>query len=115
MKKVKWSYGNLDELLNHELSCLDKDGNRLFLKYLQANEAKEMLGVFLAPDGNNDKQVEEMIKKTKYLGELVCTGHLDCHEASTSLTAVALKSIEYPLPALTLTEDECVKIMWPLL
>ena len=31
------------------------------------------------------------------------------------MTAVALKSIEYALPALTLTEEECTKIMWPLL
>ena len=74
-----------------------------------------MLGVFLAPDGNNKWQIKEMKKKTEYLGELVRTGHLDKHEAWSSLTLVAMKSIEYPLPAFTLTEDDCTKIMWPLL
>ena len=49
------------------------------------------------------------------MGELICTGHMDRHEAWTALTAVALKSIEYGLPALTLSEKDCTKIMWPLL
>ena len=56
-----------------------------------------------------------MKKKTVQLGELVCTGHLDKYEAWSSLTLMAMKSLEYPLPALTLTEDECTQIMWPLL
>ena len=40
---------------------------------------------------------------------------MDRHEAWTALTAVALKSIEYGLPALTLPQKDCTKIMWPLL
>ena len=114
-KNGVWSYGDMEKILHDDLTCKDKDGQRQHLQYLSAEKAKEMLGVFLAPDGNNRTQIKEMKKKTQYLGELVRTGHLDRHEAWTSLTLVALKSIEYPLPALTLSEDECVQIMWPLL
>ena len=70
---------------------------------------------FLSPNGSNDRQVEEYIKKTTHLGELVRMGHLDSKDSWTALTSVALKSIEYGLPALTMTEGQCTKIMWPLL
>ena len=113
--KGKWSYGDMENVLNDELNCKDKDGQRCHLNYIPAHKAKEMLGVFLAPDGNNAQQVKEMTKKTKYFGEMIRTRHLDRNEVWTSLTSVALKSLEYPLPALTLLEDECTKIMWPLL
>ena len=110
-----WKYSNLDGLINDSLSCKDKSGNIHQLQYIPSNQAVEMLGVFLAPDGNNEKQVSEMIKKTSKLGELIRTGHLDHSEAWTALSTVAMKSLEYALPALTLTEEECSKIMWPLL
>ena len=74
-----------------------------------------MLGVFLAPDSSNDTQVKKIKEKTKKLAELVRTGHLDRHESWTTLTHVALKSIEYALPALTMPEKECTSIMSPLL
>ena len=105
----------MDTVLNNELTCKDKNGRSQHLTYISPDKAKEMLGVFLAPDGNNHQQVKTMIEKTKYFGELVRTGHLDRNETWKSLTAVAIKSLEYPLPALTLSEDECTKIMWPLL
>ena len=75
----------------------------------------EMLRVYLSPDGTNTEQVKQYLKKTKYLGKLIRSGHLDANESWTALTAVAIKSIEYGLPALTMSEDECTKIMWPLL
>ena len=74
-----------------------------------------MLGVFLALDGNNDKQVAELLKKTRQFGEFIRSGHLDPDEAWTALNLVSMKSLEYSLPALTLTEKECTTIMWPLL
>ena len=74
-----------------------------------------MLGVYLAPDGNNKEQIKQMKKKTTRLGEMVRTGHIDRKESWTALNAVAMKSIEYSLPALTLSEQECTQIMWPLL
>ena len=46
---------------------------------------------------------------------MVRRGHLDRNESWTTLTHVALKAIEYSLPALTLSEKECTSIMAPLL
>ena len=107
--------GNLDKIINDTLKCKDKDGRWTNLKYIPSHQAVEMLGVYLAPDGNNEEQIKQMKKKTTKLGEMVRTGHVDRAEAWTALNAVAMKSIEYSLPALTLSEQECTQIMWPLL
>jgi hypothetical protein len=82
---------------------------------LEASEAQQMLGVYLAPNGNNDIQYETMIEKTKLYGEMIRTGHIHKHEAWVALTAIAMKSLEYAVPALTLTKEQYKKIMWPLL
>ena len=114
-KNSQWSYGTLDCIPTESLTCKDKEGIRRQLKYLQSNQSEEMLGVFLSPDGSNDKQIEKLKLRTKELGELVRTGHLDRNESWTTLTHVALKAIEYSLTALTLSEKECTSIMAPLL
>lgn len=102
-------------MLNDKLTCKDKDGRMTDLKYIPLDQAVEMLGVFLVPDGNNVEQIKHMRQKTTKYGEMVRTGHVDRHKAWTALNAVAMKSIEYSLPALTLSEKECTEIMWPLL
>ena len=66
----QWSYGDMDNVLNDELNCKDKNGRQQHLNYIRADQAKEMLGVFLVPDSNNRQQIKEMKKKTTYLGEL---------------------------------------------
>ena len=85
------------------------------LQRIETGEAKKMLGVYLAPNGKDTKQVEVMKEKTKTLGDLIRTGHVKKNEAWTALTLMAMKSIEYPLSSLTLSEKECTEIMCPLL
>jgi exonuclease III len=108
-------YGDLENLTNNELQGKDKNGNVMQLKYLESHEAQEMLGVFLAPNGSNEKQIEIFIRKMEEYSEMIRTGHLDRHEAWTALNLVAIKKLEYALPALTLTAEDCKSIMWPLL
>ena len=95
-KNGQWSYGNLDNVITESLTCKDKDGIRRELKYLPSNQSEEMLGVFLSPDGSNDRQIKKLKTKTKELGELVRTGHLDRHESWTTLTHVAINQLNIP-------------------
>ena len=63
--------------------------------------------MFPLPDGNCNKQLQQMkLKATKY-GELLSTAHIYHHEAWIGLTSMTPKSIEYALPATTLTKSEC--------
>ena len=111
----KWSYSKMEQGEYGHISARDSTNVRRDLKYLDPSMAQEMLGVFLAPDGNNKKQIEEFKKKTVKIGEMIRSGHLDKNEAWTAMNTVAIKSIEYALPALTLTEKDCISVMWPLL
>ena len=74
-----------------------------------------MLGVYIAPDGNCSKQFESMMQKATEYSERIKTCYTYRHEAWLALTTMAMKSIDYALPATTLTESECDQIMWRLL
>ena len=113
--KSSWKYKNNVGNKDLEIVTVDKDNVRKVLPQLKCDEAKEMLGVWLSPDGNNKKQKEVLIEKMKKYGEYVRTGHVTKHEAWTALNMVYMKSVQYALPSLTLTEEDYKDITWPLL
>lgn len=113
--KGNWSYGNLDNLSATTLTSINHNQQREPLQYLPSDQGKKMLGVFLTPNGSNKLQISKMTEKISQTVEYVRTGHLQPHEAWTALTTMILKSVEYPLPVLTLTEAECKQIMWKIL
>ena len=90
---------------------LDKDDNRVPLQTVAASKGKETLGVILAPDGNCEDAMEEMCKKAKTWKAHMKAGHLPPSLAWQAASTKILKSLEYPLPALTLTREQCNKIM----
>ena len=65
----KWTYGNMNSILNDNLSAKNVENQRRSLQYVDPSKAQEMLGVFLAPDGNNNKQIAEFKKKTSRIAE----------------------------------------------
>ena len=97
------------------MSALDADNNRQQVQCLASNQAQEMLGVFIAPDGNHKEQFQNLLSKAKFLGERNRTIPAYSHEAWTGLTHIAMKSLEYCLPSTNLTKSECTTIMWELL
>jgi hypothetical protein len=66
-----------------------------------------MLGVFFAPDGNNKAQIAKMTQKAMAVGEKIKCSNLDRNSAWTALQTMTMKSLQYPLPALTLSSIEC--------
>jgi hypothetical protein len=85
------------------------------LKQLEANEASETLGVFLAPDGNNDAAKEALLAKANLWSELVHKGHLNAEDVMRAMDSTITQTLNYSLPALTLSEKECTRIMAPIL
>jgi len=47
------------------------------IKQHQANDAQQILGIYLAPDGNNKTQLQILLSKTKAWVDKVQTGHLN--------------------------------------
>ena len=110
-----WTYGTNTSLSNKAITCKNPEDEWEDLKYLPSDTSKKMLGVYLTPDGSNDIQLKKKKEKAQLLAENVRSGHLRYHEAWIALTTMAMKSLEYPMPALTFTKDECKSLMWIIL
>ena len=109
-----WRYTTKDEM-PYKLTANDAQDEVKIIKRLEVNDAQEMLGVFISPSGNNERQIQNLLSKAHDYAERVRTCHTYRHEAWLGLTTMAMKALEYCLPATTLTEKDCDKIMWPLL
>ena len=99
----------------HQLTTLDKNNNRVNINMKQPEEALKMLGVFLAPDRNQEEQYKYMFKQSLQLGEYMRNGFVRKEESFLALKSIASKVIEYPLPATSLTKKQLSSIMWQML
>ena len=110
----KVSYKSVEEIDAH-FEVPDADGQMITLRQFEPSKASETLGVFLAPDGNNEAAIEALLEKSNIWSELVHKGHLNANDVMRAMDSTITQSLKYPLPALTLTEDECKRIMAPVL
>ena len=110
----KWHYKQSDDI-DHRFTVQDHNNRLCNLTKIESNEGKETLGVILAPDGNNLLALENLCEKAQSWSDHVRTSHLSSTEARLALDSTIMKTLTYPLPALTLTEPECNKIMKPIL
>jgi hypothetical protein len=108
------SYKTVREIDAH-FEAPNAEGQMNVLRQLEPAEATETLGVFLAPDGNNAAAKEALYQKAKVWSELVKKGHLTAMDVMKAMDSTIIPALQYPLPALTLTEMECKKIMAPIL
>ena len=113
-KNDTWSYKSTNNE-DHKMTVKDSTGKVVQMVTLEAHMAKEMLGVQLAPDGNQEAQLKTATEKMRKFSEYIRTGHVNKHEAWVSLNMVAMKSLEYILPAMSLSETEYSKLMTPVL
>ena len=114
--ECNWYYVQHDtNSMIHELVARDAENVPTKLQYLPPSCAQEMLGVQIAPDGNNEAQVKHLLSKAQQSAEIIRSSNVMQHEAWIGLTCMAIKKLEYVLPATTLSEEECYKITRPLI
>ena len=63
--------------VDRELKVRDKDKKVWSLPNISQDKAKQMLGVFLSPDGNEEVQLEHLTDKAQKWIEFVWVGGLD--------------------------------------
>lgn len=88
------------------MSLKEKDGKRVDIDMLRADEARNILGFYLAVDGNNKKQVEVMRKKAEDWRENMRVGQLLRHDSWSALNTNIRKTMEYLLHTIRLTKKE---------
>jgi len=91
----------------------DHNQNCRPLSRLPPSKACRTLGIYLAPDGNNQLQEKILIKKMRKWVENTRTAHLDCTAVWLNITTTLIWQIYYVLPAATLMPPQCKRIMRP--
>ena len=109
--KGKWTAH--DATIGLDLIATSTDGSQVSLKRLFANEPSEMLGVWFTPNGNNAKIVSELKTIALQWGARIRLGNPSPAEAWQALTCTITPKLKYPLPACTLSEEECKSILFP--
>jgi len=117
-KKCGWtliSYdgrGNLK--LKHqaegEIFIPEEDGSIKKICRYDPNEPRQYLGVLQTADGNDTYQLDKMYSDVAtWNNRIAKTKMIPAHNLNAMLTRI-FKTLMYPLPALSLTYDECYKL-----
>jgi hypothetical protein len=80
------------------------------LRKLEPWQVERTLGIWLAPDGNMDVQFAWMKEKAESWANKIRSRHLPRHLTWMAWTTTILKTLEYPLPVMTLSRKQCDKI-----
>ena len=104
-----------DQGQQFEMRVRDKHGDEQVIKYLPSDVAKEMLGIYIAPDGNQHTQFKIMREKSSTWAQYMAQGTLTTEVSWNTLNTTIIKSLEYPLAATTFTDEELTSIIAPAL
>jgi hypothetical protein len=113
----KWHYKKAADIdFDYDLFTVqDHNDNTQMMEKLDASIGKCTLGVHLAPDGNNSDAIRSLQGKAEEWSKYINSGHLNRKDAGLATESTIMKSLLYPLVALTLTEKECSHIIAPVL
>ena len=111
----KWKYATKEDIPG-DISIRTVDGtDRVNLTRYDVDHAEETLGVYLAMDGNNKAECAALRKKANNYADCIRTGFLSRDDAVVALHLTIMKSLEYPLAAITMTKAQWDHVMSPLL
>ena len=88
------------------LSITADDGNRAIIEYKQPADATKAVGVWQDLLGNSSHQVKELVEKVQGIHKSMAQSPLPRHLAWIGLRQSIWKSIEYVLPATTMSRSE---------
>jgi len=85
------------------------------IKIVSPKEARRMLGVYVAPDGNCTLQAKLLRSKSEVWSQRIKNNRMATFEVLMSYNQGLMKSLEFPLGASLLTESQCKHIQAPAL
>ena len=109
----QYSFTKVEDM-DHTITVKDEHHQRQELQMIDSHVGKETLGVYLAPDGNCEDAKRVLIKKAMEWKSHIVTGHIPAREAWQCVSSTITKTLEYPLPALSLSRKDCQQIMKPV-
>ena len=112
-KQGKWV--TVDPLLDFILSAQNDKGDTVSLKRLLSTDATEMLGVWMAPNGNKKKIIRTLRDSSLDSAGKLTIGNANSIQAWTAFQSNIFARLKYPAAACTFSLQECKAIMWPAL
>jgi hypothetical protein len=85
------------------------------LRQLEPSQGKITLGISIAMDGNNRDKKENLLDKTIEYADQLQSGAINKKDAWYSFTSSFMKTIEYPMEAVSFSEDDWDKILQPVM
>lgn len=110
----EWEYEKIEEQ-PHQLVAKDFDGAIKVVERKEHNMAFETLGVKLAPSGDAMEALNALEAKANQWADSIRASNLRHHEVTTAIGTTILKTMEYPLPVLELSEKQSRRLMKPIL
>ena len=83
--------------------------------HYHTDETHKILGAILALDENNKSQVARMQQITLKFGDQVQMRYIRGQNVFHALNSMIMQHLNWPLPAITLTKQECTYIMVPII
>ena len=93
-----------------ELTVRNPAGEQQALEQKRSNEARETLGVWQAPDGNEKAQKTKLLEKVDAWSSNITGSCINRKNTTWAVRTTIGKSIRYPLAATTLSEKQCKEV-----
>jgi hypothetical protein len=112
--KLRWDYKTVSEVTG-KIQVRNPQQELETLERLEVDDPRVTLEINIAPDGSWSGQVAYLLKKViKWVSRLK-SGHLNQVDTWYALTRTIMKTLEYPMVAISLTKAQWDLIMSPLL
>ena len=108
----KWTYATKNDA--HTLSLNTPQEGQRNLTQMGHDEARRTLGVWQAPDGNEEKQTEKMKEKAQKWSTNIRKGFLSREEIAFGVTTSLYPSITFGMMATALTEEQAKDVFKPI-
>ena len=113
-KNNKWCNKSIADAPGN-ITVRDASGERVALERCEVSEARETIGVFLAMDGNFRTQVEQLRAKAALFADCVRSRRISKTEIWIAIHTTIMKTLEYPMVAVSLTMKQWNYILAPVL
>jgi hypothetical protein len=105
----EWRYRQLGDT-KFDLEMRGPSGRIAPLEQVPVFEARRTLGVFLAPNGDSDKQYQVLMAKAQQWADAIRTNHVSRRYAWQAYSTVLQAQLAYPLAATSLSRKQCESI-----
>jgi hypothetical protein len=100
---------------NIQIKIKNDIGSDQLIEQIPNTSGELALGIKFSPSNSTKDQESYLLTKAQYWAEMVRTGHLHRYEAWVCLQSTIMNTLNYALPAITLSKQQLEKIMRPIL